>query len=314
MLDLSVIIISYNTRELTLACLRSLFANAGTLRLEVIVLDNASEDGSADAIEREFSQVRLIRCNENVGFAVGNNLAVGRAFGQHLLLLNPDTIVLDGAIETLYRFAKRQRGRDICGGRTLFPDRSLNPASCWARPTLWSLLCFATGLARVFQSSDMFNSEGYGGWRRDCVREVDIVSGCFLMVAKALWDELGGFDPSFYMYGEEADLCLRAKTFGSKCMICPDATIIHYGGASDRLRADKVVKLFTAKARLFAKTWSPSKAALGARLLAAWTLTRLVAFWCRARIDRGSIEPLDTFRVIWCRRHEWYAVLTVGEA
>ena len=136
-MDLSIIVVSYNTREITLECLRSVFAETHGLEFELLVVDNDSSDGSAEAIRSEFPDVWLDALDTNLGFAGANNHAAKRANGNYIQLLNPDTLVLDGAIQSLFRFAESYRGRGIFGGRTLFPDRSLNPSSCWSRITLW---------------------------------------------------------------------------------------------------------------------------------------------------------------------------------
>jgi GT2 family glycosyltransferase len=298
---------------MTLACLRSVFEQAGERLFEVIVVDNASTDGSAEAITIAFPQVRLILPKTNLGFAAGNNLAAGEAKGEYLLLLNPDTVVLDHAIERLVTFAEGHRESQIFGGRTLFGDGSLNPASCWRRPTLWNIGCVASGASAMFRSSSLFSSEGYGGWKRDTVRRVDMVSGCFFLLRRQLWEELGGFDPLFFMYGEEADLCLRAARRGATCMITPDATIVHYGAASEAVRSDKMVRLFVAKANLFRRHWNGMAARIGVRLLDLWALSRVGAFFVLSHLRSGRRASYETWRNIWSRRKEWHvAFAAVG--
>jgi GT2 family glycosyltransferase len=303
---LTLLIISYNTREMTLACLRSVYEQTTADLFEVIVVDNASPDGSAGAIAEAFPQVKLIALPDNRGFAAANNLAATHATGEWLLLLNPDTVVLDRAVERLHAFALAQPEAKIFGGRTRFGDGLLNPASCWRQSTLWSVFCIASGLTSVFPRSGLFAPESFGAWDRGTVRQVDIVSGCFFLLPRALWEELGGFDPLFFMYGEEADLCLRAGKRGVRCMVTPDATIIHYGGASEAVRADKMVKLFTAKANLFRRHWSPFAATLGVRLLDLWALSRMMAFACLSRVQSRRKASFDTWRSIWSRRKEWH--------
>ncbi|HZZ43827.1 MAG TPA: glycosyltransferase family 2 protein [Tepidisphaeraceae bacterium] len=305
-MDLTILIISYNTRELTVACLRSVYEQTRELDFEVIVLDNQSSDGSADAIAQQFPQVKLIRAAKNLGFAGGNNEAADQAKGEYLLLLNPDTVVIKGAIQNLYSFARAHSEATIFGGRTFFPDNSLNPASCWRRPTPWSAFCIAAGLSRLFPHSEWFNSEAFGAWPRDSVREVDIISGCFFLIRRDLWEQLGGFDPAFFMYGEEADLCLRAKKIGHRCLVCPDATIVHYGGASEKVRADKMVKLFTAKAQLLDRHWISPWRRFGILCLDLWAITRMGAFLLLKYIRPGRAESYRTWRDIWLRRSEWH--------
>ncbi len=301
---LTVLVVSYNTRELTLACLASVQAETRNLDYEVIVVDNASRDGTAEAVARDFPPVQLVCPEENRGFAKANNLAAGMATGEWLLLLNPDTVILDGAIDKALAFAAKQSGDVIVGGRTLFADGRLNPLSCHNRPTPWSVFCAAIGLARLFPGSVVFNAEALGSWKRDSVRQVDAISGCFLLIRRALWNRLGGFDESFFMYGEETDLCLRAEKLGARCLVCPEATLIHHGGASERVRADKMVKLLNAKVRLVHRHWARPWRPLAHPIVLLWPLTRAAAFWI-ARVARHSkSESLRPWLEVWRRRSE----------
>src|SRR5580704_3523560 len=191
--DISIILVSYGSREMTLACLRSVEVGAVDARCEIIVVDNGSVDGSPESIAAEFPQVILLRQFANLGFAAACNLAAHEAQGRYLLLLNPDTVVQHGSIDRLLEFARRRPDAGIWGGRTVFADGRLNPTSCSRRLTLWGLFCIGVGLDTRFSRSPLFNSYGYGGWRRDSEREVDVVAGCFLLVRKSLWDSLHGF-------------------------------------------------------------------------------------------------------------------------
>lgn len=305
-LDLSIIVISYNTVDLTLDCLRSIYREAIDKSFEVIVLDNASSDESAKKIRQQFLQVRLIASEHNHGFAAGNNIAAVESRGEWLLLLNPDTVVKDHAVDVLLQFAREHPEATIFGGRTLFADGTLNPSSCWARPTIWSSFCNGSGLASLFPGSRLFNPESMTDWRRDSIREVDIVTGCFFLLRKRDWQELGGFDDGYFMYGEEADLCLRAAQRGFKCLICPDARIVHYGGASEKVRADKMVRLFSAKAKLFTIHWSRWAARFGIWTLDLWALTRLLAYSAAVLLDTTKAEPRETWRSIWKNRKQWH--------
>lgn len=303
---LSILIISYNTRDMTLACIRSVFEQTTRTPFEIIVLDNASTDGSADALEQEFgSRLTLIRSLDNLGFAGGNNAAAEHASGEYLLLLNPDTVVLDGAIDTVMDFAEARPGAGIWGGRTVFADGSLNPASCWSRQTLWSLASQALGLSSVLRKSSLFNPEAMGGWDRSGERSVDIVSGCFLLIRRELWDTLGGFHPDFFMYGEEADLCLRARSLGARPMVTADATIIHHGGASETVRADKLSRLLAAKTLLIDRHFPNRSRGLGKRLLAAWPLSRMIAHTVLSPIRPSSRRGRAVWSRVWRDRDEW---------
>lgn len=303
--ELSVIVVSYNTKALTCKALETLTANTDAA-LEVIVFDNASSDGSATAIERRFPNARLLRSAKNLGFGLANNEAAKVAVGRYLLLLNSDTEVPFGAVDNLLNFARRQPQARIWGGRTLFADGQLNPGSCWGRQTIWSLACQAIGLTSCFRTSSICNPEGLGRWPRDSVREVDIVSGCFLLIERSLWEALGGFAPEYFMYGEDADLCLRARLLGARPLITPTATIIHHGGASDSIKADKLVKLMQAKMQLVRSYFPRWKRPAGVLLLAAWPLSRLVGRYALAWFGHGgSREAGAVWHTVWKRRREW---------
>lgn len=305
-MDLSIFVVSYNTRELTRSCLRSILDSGIYADYEIIVVDNASADGSADMIEREFPSVQLVRSDVNLGFAAGNNLARRHARGTRFLLLNPDTRVQRDAIERLLAFSLAHPEAGITGGRTVNDDGSLNPWSCRGRPTPWGMWCQATGLTTLFRMHRLFDPASLGPWQRDSVREVDVVVGCFLMIGRDLWDELGGFDPAFFMYGEETDLCLRARERGYRPMITPDAVIVHYGAASEPSEAHKLVRLFTAHVTLFRKHWSPAARRFGVAMLKLWALTR----WIGGRVlelagrDRAGARS-RVWGEVWRLRGQW---------
>ena len=303
---LSIIVISYNTREMTLACLASVHAETRT-PFELIVVDNASTDGSAEAIAEAFPDVRLLAESTNHGFAPAHDLAVPLARAPWILLLNPDTVVLDGALDKLLAFAEARPEAGIWGGRTVYGDGELNPSSCWGRMTPWSTFCRMTGLSGLLSRSEVFNSEAMGDWPRDSVREVDIVTGCLFLMRRADWDAMGGFDPVFFMYGEEADLCLRAREAGYRPAVTPEATIVHYGAASEKVKADKMVRLLRAKISLIDRHFARGTRTLGRWMLQAWPLSRALAFGVAARV-RGRPDLRETaanWREIWSRRAEW---------
>lgn len=304
---LSIIVVSYNTREMTLACLTSIERETRLRNYEVIVVDNASSDGSASAIEKHPLNVRLLSLDENVGFARANNLGAMYARGEFILLLNPDTLVLDGAIDRIVSFARNNRDCGIWGGRTQFADGRLNPSSCWRRMSLWSLTCAATGLSKLLPDSNLFNPEAYGGWDRDTVAEVDIVSGCFFLIDAVLWRKLKGFDARFFMYGEEADLCLRAEKFGAGPKITPAARIVHYGGASERSKAGKLVKLLAAKMTLIRRHFHPLAKPFGILLLSLWPLSRAVLFSVSCIVTRlaSQRERCESWRGVWGAKGAW---------
>ena len=303
----SIIVVSYNTRDMTMACLRSVIAETRDVPYEIIVVDNASSDRSAEAIAGLGGRVQLIALTDNIGFARANNLAAREARGQYLLLLNPDTLVLDSAIDRLCMVANANPASGIWGGRTLFGDRRLDPTSVWAKMTPWSLACRALGLDAAMPASKLFNAEALGGWNRDSMRTVDIVCGCFLLIRRELWNDLNGFDRAFFMYGEEADLCLRAAKRGARPLFTPTATIIHYGGASEATQTGKVTKLFRAKVTLMRRHWSPPARLLGQGLLALWPLSRWLAAAAMTLVstDDRRAKQAAMWREVWRTRTDW---------
>ena len=191
-----------------------------------------------------------------------------------MLLLNPDTLVLDGAIDRLVAFADRTPEAGIWGGRTLYADGSLNAGQLQRR-------CRRSGASSAAPPASPSSSaaapssirEDYGAWDRSTEREVGYVCGCFFLIKRAFWDELGGFDLTFVMYGEETDLCHRARARGARPRVTPDATIVHYAGASSKRRSDKDVLILKSKVTLaqrYLPRWQHGPAVF---LLRMWPLS-----------------------------------------
>lgn len=301
----SIIIVSFNTKEMTLECMRSIVRETPDLSYEVLFIDNQSTDGSWEAIASEFrNDPRFIRklSVKNLGFAGANNEMAKEARGKYILLLNPDTLVLDKAIEKLVQFASEYPKNGIWGGKTVFADGSLNPTSCWGPYTLWSQFCRYSGLTWAAPKSSIFNPRGYGNWQRDTVREVGIVTGCFLLTKRDTWRSLGGFAQEFFMYGEESDLCMRATAQGFKPIVTPDAIIVHHGGASERILEDKMVRLLNAETRLCQRHWSPAGARVNLVMMSCGILLRAFAISLTQAINPTRE---NMWARLWSRRNEW---------
>lgn len=307
--ELTVIIVSYNTAALTLRAIETLYANTRSTTFECIVLDNASNDGSAQEIAARFPEVTLIRLNKNLGFARANNLASRHCLTPYILLLNPDTETEPGAIDALLRCARTHPLAGIWGGRTVFADGSLNIASCWAAPTLRGLFTRAMGLSTLWPRSEFANPEAYGAWLRDTCREVDIVVGCFLLIERGLWETLGGFKPKYFMYGEDADLCLRARRLGARPMITPDAQIVHHVGASSPRNDEKALLVMRSRASIIRDHWPRWQVGPGIALMWLWSALRFVVTRPLARHPRlGSSarrwQTLWQGRAVWLRGYD----------
>ena len=305
--DLSIVVVSYNSKDITLEAIRSLFANPPSVNFEVLLLDNKSPDGSFQAIDAEFPQIGAIDNPTNVGFAAGNNILAERARGRRIMLLNPDTISLPGGHDALWTFAEAEPRRGIWGGKTLFGDGNLNPTNCWRRITVWSLFCSAFALTHIFPKSELFNPEACGDRYRDRIADVDIVTGCWFLIDTELWRRLGGFDKAFFMYAEEADLCIRARKLGANPGVTPDAELIHLGGASEATAAEKFVKTQRGKVTLMRKHWSPVALAAGLSLMWLGSAVRLLG----SRVTSGRNDAPGSAREkwgsVWARRREWLA-------
>ncbi|MCC6222825.1 MAG: glycosyltransferase family 2 protein [Thermoleophilia bacterium] len=300
--DVSALVVTYRSKDCIEECLESLSAGTTRARLEVVVVDNASGDGTAGLVRRAFPRARLVASPENVGFARAVNLAAGEARGEYLLLLNPDAIVHPGAVDELLAVARGRPGYGLYAGRNLNPDGSVSAISVRGRPTAWSAFCFATLLSTAFAGSRLFDPESLGGWGRDTLREVDIAIGSFLLVSRALWRELGGFDPRFFMYGEDVDLSLRAARAGRPAVFVPSATVTHKVGASTDTRAERMVLIFRGKATVVRKHWPAGKRQFGLAML--WLGVGLRALLAaRARTEGGA----GVWPGVWRARGTWLA-------
>jgi N-acetylglucosaminyl-diphospho-decaprenol L-rhamnosyltransferase len=299
--DAAVVIVSYNTGRLIDECLASLEAEKGALDQQVIVLDNASSDDSIERIGTH-PEVTLIDAGENLGFGPGVNRAAAVADAEYLVLLNPDTVVLDHAIERLVAFARANPGHGLYGGRTVDRDGNLVGSSCWALPTVWSMTCFALGLTTFFRDHPRLDPEAIGGWQRDSVREVGIVTGCLLAIPMDLWCRLGGFDERYFMYGEDADLAFRVKAAGHRPIITPDAVVVHDVGQASATRADKLLLLHRGKATLLRDHFSGWRRRVVLTELLAGVGLRTVL----ASVGPGKRKPAAAgWREVWRHRRGW---------
>lgn len=294
--EVSVVIVTYNSPEWVERCLRALLDEARpAVSFEVVVVDSGSARPTVELLEGFADRVVLRLSERNIGFAAGCSWGVQLSTGARVLLLNPDAVVQPGCVDALVRFLDGDPDAGLVGGRTLRPDGTVDPSSCWGAPTVWSWFCFATGLSTAFRRSRIFDPESLGRWERDSPRRVDIVTGCLLMTRRSTWDRLGGFDRDYFMYGEDADLSLRAAKLGMHPAITPDAVAIHAAGASSGQGADKVRMLMTAKATLARKNWTPARARVGVRLLVA-------GVGLRAFVERLSRTREPVWRPVWADR------------
>ena len=248
-MDLSVIVVSWNTRELLRSCLRSVYDTANGLQFEVVVVDNGSSDGSCGMVVAEFPQAILIRNEANRGFAAANNQAILESTGRYVLLLNPDTAVRPGALSTLVRFLDEHPDAGAAGSLLLDPDGGMQP-SCSPMPTLSRELWRLLHLDVVWP----YASYTMRTWSRQIPREVDVVQGACLMLRREALAQAGYLDEDYFIYTEEVDLCHRVQEHGWKVYWVPTAEVVHYGGRSTRQVAGPMfLWLYRSKVLFFRK-------------------------------------------------------------
>jgi len=204
------------------------------------VVDNASTDGSSNMVKKQFPQVILLENCENRGFAAANNQGLYTAKGRYVLMLNSDTVILDQTIEKVSIFADRNPNAAVVGCRVSNIDRTLQ-STCFMFPSLLNLFLETFYLNKLFPKNRFFGREMMSWWKRNDVYNVDVVTGCFMLVRSRAIDQVGFMDENFYMYGEETDWCYRFKKAGWKNIFTPCAEIVHLGGASSSQRKPEMV-------------------------------------------------------------------------
>lgn len=243
-LDISIIIVNYNTRQLTLDCLASVYTSQTSYLYELIVVDNASHDGSVEAIREAYSEVRLIANRDNTGFAVANNQGMEIAKGHYILLLNSDTVVQPDTLETMVGFMDRHPEMGASGCKVILPDGTLDKACKRGFPTPSASFYYAFGISRIFPDRPKFNQYQLGHLSPDDEYPVDCLVGAFMLVRRETIDQVGGLDETFFMYGEDIDWCYRIKEAGWGIYYYPRTYIVHYKGASARRKPMKIIYEF----------------------------------------------------------------------
>lgn len=272
MMNLSIIIVSWNTRDILAQCLTSIYLHPPEGAYEIWVVDNASDDSSIEMLKSDFPDVRLIENTRNVGFAHANNQALQVCNGKNVLLLNPDTKVFPGTFKLLMDFLHSHSSAGVVGPRTLNPDHSLQ-TSCYPFPTLlrefWRLL--------HFDKFKPYGTYSMSGWDTNNAKEVDVLLGACLLISKDVLDEIGFFDENYFMYTEEVDLCYRIRQSGKHNYWLPQASIIHYGGQSTKQAATAMfLQLYKSKLQFFRKHYGKVAGFLYKLILFVTALPRLL--------------------------------------
>lgn len=285
MIDVSICIVNWNAEALLHDCLRSIYGHSGESSFEVIVVDNASNDTSAAMVSRDFPQVRLLVNDTNVGFAQANNQAFQITEGRYLLLLNNDTLVLPGMLDTMVQFMDTQSSAGIAGCKNLNPDGSLQP-SCRSFPSLPIMFFRALSLDRLWPDNRWTGANYMSYWDHATIREVDVVKGSCMLVRREILQEVGPLDPSFFFYFEEIDWCHRARQKGWKTYFVPDAVVIHYGGQSSGQQSGRMrVAYYQSLLRYFQKHHG-QPTDLVVRMCAILEISLRMAYWSAGILRR----------------------------
>ena len=279
MLDLSITIVNWNTKDLLRHCLRSVYDQANGISFEVFVVDNASSDGSSKMVREIFPRVMLLQNTENLGFAKANNQAIRRSRGRYVLLLNPDTLVLQGALAKMVRFLDSHPQIGALGCKILAADGEVDFRGARRFPTLLSEFFDQTGLSTAFPNSTLFGGHLMSYWDHQDSKEVDLLIGACMMVRREVIQEIGLMDEDFYMYADDVEWCYRIKKAGWKIFYYADAAIVHLGGQSSKsVKIEVGVEGLRSMNRFFRKYWGRPRAWVHKILTFFVTIAKLQVF------------------------------------
>ncbi|MBI5620268.1 glycosyltransferase family 2 protein [Candidatus Gottesmanbacteria bacterium] len=248
-INLSIVIVNFNTKELVLACIRSLFVSIGqNTGWELIVVDNGSSDGSQEEVKSQKSKVKsftLIENKKNVGFAAANNQGIRASCGRYVLLLNSDTEVAPGVLSQLTRYMDEHGDVGAITARINLSDGSLDPACHRGFPTPWAAFTYFLGLEKLFPASRIFGQYHQGYKPVSRIHDVDCISGAFFLVRRSVIDAVGLLDENFFMYGEDIDWCYRIREKGCRIVFYPEISILHKKHQSGLAHHDNQTRMQT---------------------------------------------------------------------
>ncbi len=256
-MQLSIIIVSYNTKELLEDCLKSVSIAKAKIDSEVYVVDNNSHDGTVEMVKKDFPWVKLIANGKNLGFSKANNQAIKKAKGDFVLILNPDTRVLPETLTKMLGFMKENPQVGVATCRVEFPSGKLDVDCRRHFPTPWRAFTYFSGLSKLFKGFKLFDQYNYGYETEDKQLDIDACVGAFMIIPKKAIEKVGMFDEEFFFYGEDLDWCYRFKEHGYKIIYTPITKIIHYKGASSGIKkTSQQVTKATAETRKMARRQS----------------------------------------------------------
>lgn len=296
MFDLSIVIVNYNTRDLLRNCLRAVLASRGAFSYEVYVVDNHSRDASAQMVRDEFPQVTLIANERNGGYAYANNLAMRRAQGRYVLLLNPDTVLPDSALKDALTFMDAHPEVGVMGPKLVRQDGSLDLAARRSFPTPEVAFYRLSGLSRLFPNNPRFSRYNLTHKSPHELQEVDAVVGAFMLMRKAALDQAGLLDEGFFAFGEDLDLCYRLKVeHGWKVYYNPAIVVLHYKGEAMRQRSYAMtIEFYKAMWRFHRKHYAARTFFLLNALIACGILAL-----CGVALARNFLRPAALKKAGW---------------
>ena len=269
-MDVSIVIVNWNTRELLGKCIRSVYENAGDADCEIIVVDNASSDKSVEMVRCEFPQVAVVSNSVNTGYAAGVNQGLRVACGRYCLVLNSDIIICDGAISKIIDYADEHPKAAVIGPQ-VWENQEVFQPTCFGYPSLMNMILRMCGLAKIFKNNHFFGREMMLWWKRDTAKKVDVVSGMFMFVRRRAVEQVGVMDESYFLYFEETDWCYRFAKAGWENLFFPGARIIHLDGgnkSTDQVALKMKIQYRRSMLVFFRKNYGPVSYVVARFLLA----------------------------------------------
>lgn len=284
MIDLSIVIVSYNTKDVLKECLESIYKTAKNLSFEVIVVDNASRDGTKEEITKlKNINLKFIQNKENLGFSKANNVGIKETTGRYVLFLNPDVVVHANTLQGMVDFMDKEKSAGAATCKVVLTSGQIDDASHRGFPTPWNALTHFSGMAKLFGKTKHFGGYNLKHLDLSTMHEIEALAGAFMIVRREAGEEVKWWDEDYFFYGEDLDFCYMLKQKGWKIYYVPEFTVLHYKGVSGGLKkvskdittADSETKIRATKARfaamrIFYKKHYEDKY--------PWFITRLVYF------------------------------------
>lgn len=236
MVDLSIVIVSYNTKEFLKECLSSIQETAKDFTYEMIVVDNASNDNSSEMVSKEFKDVLLIPSKENLGFSKANNLGVKKTSGRYVLFLNADTLVYEKTLKYMVDFMDKNKDAGAVTCKLSLPSGEIDDAAHRGFPTPWNSFSHFSGISKIFPKTKIFGGYNLGYLNLSKAHEIDALAGAFMFVRKEAGEEVNWWDEDYFFYGEDLDFCYLLKEKGWKIYYVPEVSILHYKGVSGGIK------------------------------------------------------------------------------